>query len=244
MNKKIMFLPLLALVGGVLVSCGGGDEPADDQLDKCKLAPAEFLGHKRATELKDGKSYYLGVCKFNEDDETEKEMMFINGEPHSDKDGTYPYYLSETAVEVQSDFADVAKVKVDYINDTEFTLQILKDGASYDGKYIGVYKGDSSYSNFVFSYYCADEAGDDVMEGRGYEEKDVGKTCIYNFSWCESYEGYAIKTAVLMIADERKEEEEPLPKFMGTDNQYISLDCCQTEKMFGETYNLGYFYEI
>ena len=48
----------------------------------------------------------------------------------------------------------------------------------------------------------------------------------------------------MMLADERKEEDEPLPKFIGTGGEFVSMDCAQTDKGLEEEYNFAYFYEV
>lgn len=279
MNKKIMFLPLLALVGSALASCGHehtfssdwesnesfhwhpatcehkdeiankgahNDGDGDDYCDVCnryigpdmsKLGPDEFLGHKRATELEEGKDYYLGIYKKNYD-----EMWFINGEPHKDKNGEYPYYMSETQVVKEADFADVATVQIEYTNDehTKFTIQIFKAGAQNDYKYISVYKAESSYENYVMSIHCATEPGESYINPVTGDEYET----FYEFEWLDEYNYTFVKTAVIMVQDERLEEEEPAPKFLGTDDEFVSMDCGQSDKIGIDTYNLGYFYEV
>ncbi len=245
-----MIIPLLALAGGALAGCKGKNPYGD--LDTSKIPGDSCFGHKRVTEVKDGKEYYYGVRRYNQGEDyedDEKEWMFINGEPHTDRNGEYPYYMSESLVASKDDFDDVAKVKIHYLNDSEFAMQIIKDGARYDQKYVGVYMAQSSYGNDVLSFYLADEIGDDVDEEWGYGEgkgKDAGAVCYYNFSWLHDFEDYAIDTAVIMIADSRKEDAEPMPKFPGTADEYISMNCEQTDKVFDEDlmFNLGYFFEV
>ena len=148
--------------------------------------------------------------------------------------GKYPYYMSETVVDSEDGFAGMATVTAKFVDDTHFTLQITADGKDNDGKYISIYKAQSSFSNQVMSIHCADEIG----------EKFKDQECYYNFEWLDVYDEYSIKTAVISMTDERVGETEDTPKFFGTDDQYVSMDCAHEDKAFMETYNLAYFYEV
>lgn len=247
MNKKLMILPLIALLGGALAGCdkdGPGPTPKPvDELDDSKLGPSEIFGHKRVTKLEDGKSYYYIVVKANDADQ----IMVLNGDEHfgiDSKDHTekyFPYYMAESEVDSKEDMEAVAAtVRVDYINDTEFTLFVQKEEAMNDQKYVGVYKASSTFGNDVMSIHCDKEAGADYYD----EEKDKTFTCDYNFTWLDEYDGYAIQTAVLMIQDERYEESEKEPKFIGTGGTYISMDCANADKALADDYCLAYFYEM
>ena len=244
--KKLAILPLLALAGGMLASCGDNPgpnppvEPSDD-----KLGPAEIFGHKRVTKLENGKSYYYAVVKFNEDDE--QQLMFLNGDEHWGVDSKtkeekyFPYYMGETEVKSEDDIQNfAAKVKVDYVNDTEFTLLVEKEDAMNDQKYVGVYKASSTYGNDVMSIHCDEEVGADYYD----EAKKTTFNCDYNFTWLEEYNGYKIQTAVIMIQDERHEEETAQPKFIGTGKEYVSMDCANGDKATQDSYYLAYFYEV
>lgn len=212
--------------------CGYGEQKQEVDPD-AKLAPAEFLGHKRADKLEEGKDYYLAVCKKNENNR----MMFVNGNPHSDAKGEYPFYMAETEIDTAEKLQYAAKITVDYVegSTTEFTLQVHKEGGKNDGKYVGVYLADSTYGNQVLSFYLADNVGD---KHEGKEE------CYYNFSWLDKFEEYNINTAVIKIQDTRLGDDKPEPKFIGTGGEYISMDCSNADKAMNEDYNLGYFYEV
>lgn len=212
--------------------------------DTSKLAPETFLNLKRVTELQDGKSYYLAVCKYNE----KGKMMFINGEPHRDTpEGAtdpvdYPYYMSETEVTSEEQLTDLATVTVDFKDGSDklFNMKINKSGATNDGKYIGLYKSKATSGECV-SIHCAAELGETYADPS--EEGQV-KECSYDFEWIETYNNYDLKTFCAMIQDERVGEEQPMPRFFGTGGKYVSVDCSNEKKAFAGDYNLAYFYEV
>lgn len=239
MKKSLFVLPLLALIGGALAGCGDNPNPGPNPgpepdpkpvISDEKLPPEEAFGHKRVTSIEDGKSYYFGIYKKN----SGETYHFLNGNEHSDAKGKYPYYMSETVVDSEDGFAGMATVTAKFVDDTHFTLQITADGKDNDGKYISIYKAQSSFSNQVMSIHCADEIG----------EKFKDQECYYNFEWLDVYDEYSIETAVISMTDERVGETEDTPKFFGTDDQYVSMDCAHEDKAFMETYNLAYFYEV
>lgn len=232
------------------------DTDNDEKCDQCgyviplnesKIAPEEFLGHKRATELVDGATYYYAVCKRNKNDA----MMFINGEEHSDEStdeggnkikNYYPYYMSETQVTTEDELSQMAKVTVEFVegSDKYFNLKIEKEGAKNDGTYIGIYNSNNKNGNALSSIHCAKVLGETYVDP---SDSDTEKECYYNFEWLEKYNGYSIKTAVCVLKDERIEEEAS-PRFIGTGGDYVSMDCSNKDKAFKDDYNLAYFYEV
>lgn len=211
-----------------------------------KLAPAEFLDengktHKRVSEVVDGGHYYLGYYRAYSEG-----MRFANGEPHKDGDKTFPFYIG---TDEEGKIANAAEIIIDY-NDggTSFTMQIDKDGATWDDRYLSVYMASSSYGNIVYSIYAAEKVGD---KHAGTEEgaTSSGEDCYYDFQMMPTYNDYNLGVPYVAIQDTRLEEEEPQPKFLGSGVDgdgvgYISIDCSNAEKAMGDTYNLAFFYEI
>ena len=166
--------------------------------------------------------------------------MFINGEPHKDAKGVYPFYMSETEIETEEDLVQyAAKVTVDFISDKEFTMHISKEGADNDDTYIGIYLATSSYSNDVLSFHCGSEVGEKFVDDHGVEHDTM-----YNWTWCDEYNSFAIQTVVMMYQDERTGDTEKQPKFIGTGGEYVSMDCSNETKALANDYNLAYFYEV
>ena len=246
MKKRLLILPLLAFATGALAGCEKEDPkpkptptptptPTPDPVPidyDCKLPPEDCFGHKRITQApEEGKEYYFGIYK-----KSSQTWMFINGEPHSDSNGVYPYYMSETTVAAEADFSKVAKVKVTYVAEstTKFNLQILKDGTTNDQKYISVYEANSSHNNNVMSVHAATEIG----------EKFESKDCYYDFEWITKFENYNFNTVAIKTTDARVQETEPTPKFFGTADAFISMDCAHPDKVLEDEYNVGYLYEV
>lgn len=214
--------------------------------DFSKLAPETILNGslKRVTEVEDGKSYYLVVCKYNENGR----LMFINGEPHKDlpegetEEKVYPFYMSETEISNAADLDKAAKVTVNFKegSDKYFNLIIDKEGTTNHGKYISLYKSTAT-SGPCLSIHCADEIGETYADP---SEKGQVKECFFDFEWLEEYKDYDIKTFCSMIKDERKDEEEPKPRFLGTGSKFVSVDCADDSKALNADYNFAYLYEV
>lgn len=257
MKKRLTILPLLALAAVGLASCGNepGPNPGPDpdpEIDESKLGPESWTDldgneHARVSKVESGKSYYLGYFRSSND-----EIRVTNGEPHTDKKGDYPFYLGTSSVN-DAGVDELSTVEIVGDGDT-FKMKMHLEGSSYDDMYIGVYKAKSSVDRDVFSIHM-DEDGTTrqqtfTVESGSGTKTETNVTVYYDFSWLETFDVYAIQSAVLMIQDERVEEEEPAPKFLGsgTDSNsgegYISIDCEGEIKAMDESYNIAHFFEI
>lgn len=236
MKKGLLILSVLALGTVGLAGCEANGK-IDKNLDQTYMGPEEYEGHKRVTKLKDGKEYYLGF--YSEEDEM---MRFMNGEPHTDEKGVYEYYCATT----EGSFEDAATVEVNFVNDTEFTLQLHCDGAEWDEKYLSIYSA-KAISREVMSIHLADEIDETFYDESAKEEKE----CIYNFTWLESYEEFAIYSLCAMYADDRFGDEEDMPHVFGSGYdpdgiEYISVDCMRADEMLDQeyTYRVAHFFEV
>lgn len=265
--KKTGLLLMIAALGAVaLGGCDNGENPknVDDEEEEELLPPPQLVdkeaklrgcqdieGHALVKEIEDGAEYYMGIYHTNGDDLDE--LRFINGEPHKDSKGSYPYYLG-TDSEDDTSIEESAKVKIHKNGDT-FKISIHKQGAEYDGQYIGVYMATSSYNKDVFSIHMdangvSGKQTFDVTDARG--TKTVSNTDVYyDFVWSTYNEDYELYTysPTVMIKDTRAEENNATPKYLGTgangDEYYISIDCKNEDSALGdETYSLTHFFEI
>ena len=206
----------------------------DKGLDLCKLGPDEVFGHSRVTSLKNDQMYYLGVWK------TESEKFYsINGEPYEDKGLLYPFYLSLDQISSKEDLEKCAKIQVHFVTQTKFTLQIFKEGASYDGCYISLYTGYSKYGNLAFSIYCSPVLGENHYNDstESYDE------CEYYFEWAKECYDYLTLTLAVMFKNPLTEDAK-YPKFLGTFEEYESLSINNTESLDNPYYYLAYLYEV
>lgn len=230
MKKRLLLLPFVALMSFGLASCGGDskDDSEDLQaiLDK-QIGPKEFEGYKRIAVPKDGKKYLLGYYNFEDE-----EMRFINGDQHHDYDPKYEsvdysfeYYLETT----EDTTEDAAEVKVEYIDDTHFTLKVIAQNEDYHyhEKYLQAYEATSSAGRSVLSLKPVDEI-----------EDDLGK-----FEVIKEVEGEEFVGVGLMYQDYRAEEEEEMAKLLGTKTEYVSVEVSTTDDVLSGNFCPCHFWE-
>ncbi|MBQ0009185.1 MAG: hypothetical protein KBS97_02815, partial [Firmicutes bacterium] len=248
MKKRLLILPLLALTGSMLVGCDDDNNQGGDDFDpSAKLAPASWFDsdgneHKRVSNVEDGQTYYLCYHR-----KTDDEIRAFNGEPHKDGGKEYPYYLGTSVVangegESSGDDEQV-EVLIEFTEDNKFTMKCVGEGTQYNGMYASIYKSVSSYGNNGYSFHF------DETLGNTFEDEGETYTCYYEFEMMSEYNGYTLGVPVIKLQDERFDEEEPQPKFLGSGVDgdgvgYISIDCTTAEKAMIDTYNLAFFYEV
>lgn len=241
--KKLVILPLLALAGGMLASCGdkpnpGPVGPSDEKLGPASFVDSEGKEHKRVTSIEDGKSYYLAYYRATDD-----EIRVANAEPHKDGGKEYPFYMGTSPC----DSGEEAAIKIDFTDDKHFTMQFDAPGAAWDGKYISVYEADSGY-NEVYSIYAGENIGDSNPDAKETDSDE----CHYYFEMLDEYDGYTLGVPTVSWTDTRDSygETEDTPKFLGSGVDgdgygFISIDCGGwIKKASLDTYNLAFFYEI
>lgn len=116
------------------------DDNGDAYCDICKELipdtsipePTEFGGYRRVLKPENGKEYLIGMLQGNT-----KKMIFMNGLPHTDREGVYDYYLECTTFDYDYEnnptgegvdiSVNTARVKTEYVEgSTElFTIQLV-----------------------------------------------------------------------------------------------------------------------
>lgn len=114
--------------------------------------PETFAGFKRVLIPEDGKQYLLGMYQPNN-----AKMIFMNGSPHRDPAGDYPFYLGcndfpytgrEDQKEAENDVdieTGAVKVEINYLDGSDelFTIKFVdgtgKETPQYYHGYLGIY---------------------------------------------------------------------------------------------------------
>lgn len=87
MNRKLVILPLLALLTGCLASCDKGDVIEDVEVEEEGPGleePEEFGGYRKVSRPVEGKQYIFGMLQSKVG-----KMIFMNGAPHRDYEDEY-----------------------------------------------------------------------------------------------------------------------------------------------------------
>lgn len=237
MKKSLIILPLLAVVGGALASCGN-DGPKVNYYDQIE-GPHEIEGHKLADKLVDGKQYYLGVYDPSIDD-----VRFINGDPHRDSGKEYPFYMAKND---EGGLDNAAKVEVKFTDSSHFKLLVHTpdEDQHWSEKYITLYAASSSYGNNLLSIHAADEGETEFVDIDGNTQTIL----TYEYEWMESYLEMPVYSSVFKYQDEREAEEEAIPRMFGTGidtnagEQYKSVDCKVGTSAVAEDYWIAHFFE-
>lgn len=231
MKKQLLLLGLVAAGAVGLSGC-------NDHYDEIQ-GPHEVDGHKLAKKLEDGKQYYMGVY-----DPEDNGVKFVNGNPHKDENGTYPFYMAKNE---KVGLENAAKVEVKFTKDNHFKLLVHtpKTSQHWSEKYITLYEAVSSYSNKVVSIHAAAEGETSFkLDGKKYN------IVADEFEFIESYSDVPIYSVAVAHQYEAAGETEPVYRVFGTgidgdtDKQYISVDCSTIDKaMDTSTYWIAHFFE-
>lgn len=166
MNKKLFLLPLIGLL---ITGCNNNKGEAQPVTS----LPDEFEGYRRLTEApEDGQEYVLGFYQQNL-----QEMCFMNGNPHEDDEGTYPFYLATNRSPVET-----TTVLVEYVDDTYFTMKVSSEEEFYNDCYLFIY-----------------EDGNHVSIG--YTE-DVSQDHDYQNDWTEGVCNFKVTNSHFFFANE------------------------------------------
>lgn len=254
MNKKLLMLTGAAVL--TLASCefslfgnkGNKLSGALAELNEAGAVLTEFQGHKLTTKVEDGKEYYLGVYRRNED-----LIRFANGDYHRDDNGSYPFYMGTVGGTTQG----AATVKVEMLEGNKFGLKVIcdpsvpADNAPWNGKYIGVYAAISSFGNDVTSIALLDDPTQTTYNTIPHQNnKSQVVSCSGIFEMIEYYDDMPAAAPAIMFEHEVLDEGSATPKFFGTGHNesydepdYTSFDAKNyIEALNIENYDLMHLY--
>lgn len=199
----------------------------------------EFEGYKLAKSVKDGGKYILADYRINED-----KMLVFNGAYHSDEDGSYSCYFG-----CSNSASDAAEVTVKFLTKDTFSMKVSAPGKKWDGKYIGLYAGQSGYNNF--RVYAA--LLDDPTFVGPYSDPTYGGSwsCTGVFKYYTKYADLPAYAPGAPLQHDLAGETEATPKFIGTGHNqsedepdYVSMDAKSYEvALTNDAYDLAHLYE-
>lgn len=253
MNKKLLFLPLLAVISFAAVSCGedeGPVEPADSAFD---LADLEMLGQATSfvdtddedKEYKihegapvDGGEYYFGF----ESTHNGSNMYFFHGGPHTDSAGTYDFFLGCKPNSVKG----CAKIKIHYVDDIHFTMKVVAntgEGYQYDG--VAMKTNGDYYDDYFIEFksqYNQAKRYQTTSIVKTQNESDLGAGGKFSFRYMVGDSYIYAPCSYMQNADDALAPNLEFKGF-GTYGKYESIGCISQGNMTQDAQYIARFWE-